>query len=65
MEKEMTSSLYEDKLESYIDALREVLNELCCTIDGPESNIEKLNVSCQLDKLIVEYMNIKKNNYSK
>ena len=51
---------HEQELETSIDALRDILNELCCTIDEWEVNIEKLNVSQQLDKLIVEYMGLKK-----
>ena len=65
MEEEVIRSLYEEKLKTGINSLREILNELCCTTDGPEADIKKLNVSCQLDELIVEYMNITKNNYTK
>lgn len=49
----------EDKLKTSIDILRAVLNEMCCTIDEREVSIEKLNVSQQLDNLIVEYMGLK------
>ena len=43
-----------------IDALRDILNEMCCTIDECGFNIEMLDVSQQLDKVIVEYMNLEK-----
>ncbi|MBZ9686538.1 aspartyl-phosphate phosphatase Spo0E family protein [Clostridium estertheticum] len=53
----------ENKLETCIDTLRDVLNEMCCTLDEHEMSIEKLIVSRKLDKLIVEYMVLKKNKY--
>lgn len=52
--------LDQDKLKTCIDALRDVLNKMCYTIDEPEYNIEKLIISRQLDELIVKYMSIKK-----
>jgi len=61
MEETIIRSLDEDKLETCIDTLREVLNEMCFTLDEHEMSIEKLIVSRQLDKLIVEYMVRKKN----
>ena len=64
MSKTLDMILHEEKLKTCINTLRDVLNELCCTLDEPESNIEKLNVSCKLDELIVEYMSLKKNNYT-
>lgn len=51
---------YEDTLKAHISALRDILNELCCTIDDSDVSIEALTVSQQLDKLIVEYMILKK-----
>jgi hypothetical protein len=63
MEDLIIRSLDEDKLETCIDTLRDVLNEMCCTLDNHEMSIEKLIVSRQLDKLIVEYMVLKKNKY--
>ena len=48
--------LNQQKLETSIDTLRDILNEMCCTIDEREVNIEKLSISQQLDTLIVEYM---------
>jgi len=49
------------ELEDYIDILRDILNEMCCTLEIDEYifNIEMLKVSCQLDKVIVEYMILK------
>ena len=56
--EETTEILKVQKLENCINALREILNEMCCLIDDREVNIEKLNVSRQLDTLIVEYMGL-------
>lgn len=53
--------LHEEKVKARINTLRDVLNELCCTIDEPEMNMERLIVSHKLDELIVEYMLLKKN----
>ena len=61
MEERIVGFLDEDKLKACIDTLREVLNEMCYTLDEHEMSIEKLIVSRQLDKLIVEYMVLKKN----
>jgi len=52
--------LNQQKLETSIDTLRDILNEMCCTIDEREVNIEKLTISQQLDRLIVEYMFLEK-----
>jgi len=52
--------LNQQKLETSIDTLRNILNEMCCTIDEREVNIEKLTISQQLDRLIVEYMFLEK-----
>ena len=57
---ETPETLHNQKLENCIDTLRDTLNEMCCLIDEREVNIDKLNVSRQLDTLIVEYMEIKK-----
>ena len=64
MEEDIKITLPEDKLKICIDTLRDVLNEMCCTLDDHGMSIEKLIVSRQLDKLIVEYMVLKKNNES-
>lgn len=45
-----------DELDKYIDDLRDVLNEICVTIDETDGANEKLIVSQFLDELIVEYM---------
>lgn len=52
--------LHKEKLENCINNLRDVLNEMCCSLDEGEVNIEKLTVSRQLDTLIVKYMRLKK-----
>ena len=62
MEEKIVGILYEDKLKTCIDTLRQVLNEMCFTLDEHEISIDKLIVSRQLDKLIVEYMVLKKDN---
>ena len=59
MEEEIIKHLDEENLISCINALRDVLNEMCCTIDESEPSIEKLIVSRKLDQLIVEYMSLK------
>ena len=64
MEERIVGFLDEDKLKACIDTLREVLNEMCYTLDEHEMSIEKLIVSRQLDKLIVEYMVLKKNKFT-
>lgn len=64
MEERLVGTLAEDKLKTCIDTLKEVLNEMCFTLDDHEMSIEKLIVSRQLDKLIVEYMILKKNKFT-
>ena len=44
------------RLNEEINELREVLNEVCCTTDTDETYTDRLTISQQLDKLIVEYM---------
>lgn len=44
------------KLKSEIDEMREVLNEVCCSVDNEESKTNILTISQDLDELIVEYM---------
>lgn len=58
MKDELDSISHKEKLEASINTLRDVLNEMCCTISESEENITRLIVSCQLDELIVEYMNL-------
>lgn len=62
MKKEILKISDEETLKISIDTLRDVLNELCCTIDDPELCMKKLMVSRQLDQLIVEYMDLRKSN---
>ena len=57
--KGLFRELAEENLLTQINTLRDVLNELCYATDEHDPSIEKLIVSCQLDKLIVEYMNLK------
>jgi len=64
MKEEENMLLHEQKLKACINTLRDVLNEICCTINESEVDIKKLDVSYQLDKLIVEYMNLKDSNYN-
>ncbi|MGH4118158.1 aspartyl-phosphate phosphatase Spo0E family protein [Clostridium sp.] len=49
-----------EHLENCINDLRAVLNEICCTDEEADADIEvdvkKLNISRELDGLIVEYM---------
>lgn len=54
--EEMSEFLHRQKLETSIDTLREILNEICYKID--ENEAEKLCISQQLDTLIVEYMGL-------
>ena len=61
LEETIISSSNEDNLKTCIDTLRDVLNEMCFTLDDHEMSIENLTVSRQLDNLIVEYMILKKN----
>ena len=58
--EETTEILKGQKLENCINALRDILNEMCGLIDERDVNKEKLNVSQQLDTLIVEYMGLEK-----
>ncbi|WP_169911732.1 Spo0E family sporulation regulatory protein-aspartic acid phosphatase [Clostridium oryzae] len=43
-------------LDCLIENLRDILNDICVTIDDVENDNEKLIVSRCLDELIVEYM---------
>lgn len=45
-----------DRLNESIEELREILNEICCTVDESKNDIERLTISMYLDELIVEYM---------
>lgn len=63
MREEIVMILDEDILKTRIDTLRDVLNEMCCTFEDHQVSPEKLIVSRQLDELIVEYMQLKRNQY--
>jgi len=52
--------LHQQRLAASIDRVRAILNEMCCTFDKREVDIEKLSISQQLDTLIVEYMLLEK-----
>lgn len=64
MEEQLIKNLDEDKLKTCIDTLRDILNEMCSTLDDNGMSLEKLIVSRELDKLIVDYMILKKNKNS-
>ena len=57
MKEVVSSNLVEEDILVSINTLREVLNEMCYTMDEP--NLERLIVSYQMDQLIVEYMDLK------
>jgi len=44
------------KLNRQINEVREILNEVCCTLDTTKAVDDRLIISQYLDKLIVEYM---------
>ena len=44
------------RLDEQIDELRELLNEVCCTLDEDKDYADRLIISQCLDELIVEYM---------
>jgi diguanylate cyclase (GGDEF)-like protein len=44
------------ELNKQINEIRDILNEVCCTIDGSETKRDVLTISQYLDELIVEYM---------
>lgn len=52
--KEKTIKLSE--LNQNINSVREILNEVCCTLDGNVDIDNGLTISQHLDDLIVEYM---------
>lgn len=45
-----------EELNNRINDLRDVLNEICCTDPNTEAQEERLNISRNLDELIVKYM---------
>lgn len=50
----------EQTLKTDINALRFILNGLCCENVGTQMNTETLKVSRELDDLILEYILLKK-----
>jgi len=44
------------KLNIQINEVREILNEICCTVDTTKAVNDRLTISQYLDELIVEYM---------
>jgi two-component system, cell cycle response regulator len=56
LSKKESRKLELDKLNERIEELREILNEICCTVDESENDMERLTISMYLDELIVEYM---------
>lgn len=44
------------ELNRHINGIREILNEVCCTVDASETIDARLIISKYLDELIVEYM---------
>ena len=45
-----------EELNKRINDLRDILNEICCTDQNTELQEERLNISRNLDVLIVKYM---------
>jgi len=43
-------------LNRQINEVREILNEVCCTVDTTKAINDRLTISQYLDELIVEYM---------
>ena len=56
IEKVSLENITIEYLKDRINDLRDVLNEICCTDVGNVVGEEKLNISRDLDDLIVEYM---------
>jgi hypothetical protein len=56
LSKEKSKHLELEKINKNIEELRDILNEICCTITEGEKDKERLTVSEALDELIVQYM---------
>jgi hypothetical protein len=56
LNKEISKQLELEKINKNIQELRDILNEICCTVVEDEKDKERLGVSEALDKLIVQYM---------
>lgn len=56
MNKTESKYLQLERLNEGIEELREVLNEICSTVEESEKDKKRLTISKSLDELIVEYM---------
>ena len=56
MNKVTLDNITIENLDTRINSLRDVLNEICCTELNDEVNEQRLLVSRELDELIVKYM---------
>ncbi|MFL0270226.1 aspartyl-phosphate phosphatase Spo0E family protein [Candidatus Clostridium radicumherbarum] len=56
MDKTESKYLQLNRLNEGIEELREVLNEICSTVEESEKDKKRLTISKNLDELIVEYM---------
>ncbi|MFL0248523.1 Spo0E family sporulation regulatory protein-aspartic acid phosphatase [Candidatus Clostridium stratigraminis] len=56
MNKTESKYLQLNRLNEGIEELREVLNEICSTVEENEKDKKRLDISKTLDELIVEYM---------
>jgi uncharacterized protein YhaN len=45
-----------NRINKGIEELREILNEICATLEEKGNDMERLEISKRLDELIVEYM---------
>lgn len=60
MNTETNENISKDELEKHIEELRDILNKICATAQDAEGMKKRLNISEDLDQLIVKYM---KENY--
>jgi two-component system, cell cycle response regulator len=56
LSREKSKHLELERINKNIEELRDILNEICCTITEDEKDKERLTVSEALDELIVQYM---------
>ena len=56
MNKVTLDNITIENLDTRINSLRDVLNEICCTELNDEVNEQRLLISRELDDLIVRYM---------
>jgi hypothetical protein len=56
MNKVTLDNITVESLDTRINSLRDVLNEICCTELNDEVNEQRLLISRELDGLIVRYM---------